>query len=78
MKENHRLLTRNHASLNARGHLSHSPEKKNQGVILCTKVYMEKHKSQIKMFLCETEGIWQPQIFMTRSIYSQTKESDSW
>ena len=39
---------------------------------------MEKHKSQIKMFLCETEGIWHPQIFMTHSIYSQTKESDSW
>ena len=34
-------------------------EKKNQGVILYPKVYMEKHKyGQIKMFLYETEGVW--------------------
>lgn len=29
-------------------------KKKNQGVILYLKVYMEKHKGQIKMFLGET------------------------
>ena len=29
-------------------------EKKNQDVILYLKVYMEKHKDQIKMFLGET------------------------